>query len=340
MARYNHPEPFLRRLSLTGAFLCVCLWVLAQAPAGYYSGAKGKSGKELKTALYEKIAAHKERSYSQLWDDFETTDLRSDGKIWDVYSNATSYLPLLGRAGNFKKEGDCYNREHSFPKSWFGGDDDEAVYTDLFHMYPTDGYVNSRRGNYPFGETEGEEYQSNGGFSKLGLSTVEGYEGMVFEPADEYKGDFARSYFYVATAYENRIASWSSDALAGNAYPAYKDWTVTMLLRWAADDPVSQKEIDRNNAIYGIQGNRNPYIDFPGLEQYVWGEKSTMAFDPDNYTAAVHEATTAVKPAAAQKGVYDMGGRRLRRRNSQAVSATEGLPGGVYVVDGKKVVVK
>ncbi len=330
----------LLRLSLTGALLCLVLLVWGQAPADYYSGAKGTSGKELKTALYQKISEHKVRKYSQLWDDFEETDLRPDGRIWDVYSNVTSYLPLLGRAGSFKKEGDCYNREHSFPKSWFGSDEDEDVYTDLFHIYPTDAYVNGKRANYPFGETNGEIYMSDGSFSKLGESTLDGYEGIVFEPADEYKGDFARSYFYVATAYENRIASWSCDMLAGNAYPAYTDWAVAMLLRWAAEDPVSQKEIDRNNAIYGIQGNRNPYIDFPGLEQYVWGEKSTTAFDPDTYTTAVHDVQATLKPATPQRGVYDVYGRRLRRRSLNAVSATAGLPAGVYVVDGKKMVVK
>ncbi|MDQ9814329.1 endonuclease, partial [Acinetobacter pittii] len=77
-----------------------------------------------------------------------------------------------------------------------------------------------RRSNYPFGENNGETYKSKNGFSKLGKCTTPGYSGTVFEPNDEYKGDFARTYFYMATAYEDRIAGWNSSMLAGNKYPA------------------------------------------------------------------------------------------------------------------------
>lgn len=266
--------------------LCLALLAGAQIPQGYYSSAKGSEGRALKTVLFHIISSHTERSYSQLWEDFKTTDVRDDGKIWDMYSNATDYTPGGSAQGaNYKAEGDSYNREHSFPKSWFN--DAKPMYTDLFHLYPTDGYVNNRRSNYPFGETEGERYQSAGGFSKLGNCTVAGYSGIVFEPADEYKGDFARTYFYMATAYEDCIATWNSDMLAGNQYPAYADWALTMLLRWAQQDPVSEKERNRNEAVYSIQHNRNPYIDFPGLEQYVWGDRTTTAFDPDNYQEPV-----------------------------------------------------
>ena len=198
-----------------------------------------------------------------------------------MYSSTTDFTFTSDQCGTYKNEGDCYNREHSFPKSWFN--DASPMYTDLFHLYPTDGKVNGMRSNHPFGENNGEKYKSNGGFSKLGKCTTPGYSGTVFEPDDEYKGDFARSYFYMATCYEDRIATWNSDMLAHNSYPAYAKWALDMLLRWAAEDPVSPKEIARNNAVYKIQKNRNPYIDFPGLEQYVWGSKTGIPFDPDNY---------------------------------------------------------
>lgn len=266
---------------LLWAMLCLAFTMQAQAPASYYQKAKGYSGSSLKTALYQIVSSHKQRSYKQLWEDFKTTDVRPDGKIWDMYSNATNFVPGKDQAGSYSGEGDVYNREHSFPKSWF--DDKYPMYSDLFHLYPTDGYVNGQRSNYPFGETKGDIYQSKNGFSKLGTSTTPGYSGTVFEPNDEYKGDFARTYFYMATAYEDKIASWSSPMLAGNKYPAYAGWAVTLLLKWAAEDPVSEKEVARNNAVYKIQGNRNPYIDFPGLEQYVWGDKMSATFDPDNY---------------------------------------------------------
>lgn len=272
----------ISRLCLLAILNLCSVVLLAQIPAGYYSAAKGKSGKALKTALHGAIKSHVARSYDNLWDDYKTTDVRADGKIWDMYSNITSYVPGGSAQGkNYRKEGDSYNREHSFPKSWFN--DAKPMYTDLFHVYPTDGYVNNRRSNYPFGETAGETYQSSGGFSKLGKCTVSGYSGTVFEPADEYKGDFARSYFYMATCYEDKIASWSSPMLSGDSYTAFSSWALQMLLRWAAQDPVSEKEIARNNAVYGIQKNRNPFIDFPGLEQYIWGSLTSAAFDPDNY---------------------------------------------------------
>lgn len=270
-------------------FTLLILPVLAQAPAGYYSAAKGSKGSGLKTSLYGIISEHTARSYDQLWTDFKSTDVRPDGKIWDMYSDLTNYTPGIDQGASAGSENSGgYNREHSFPKSWFGGKV-SPMFTDLFHLVPTDVYCNSRRSNLPFGETNGETWKSHNSFSKVGDCTVPGFNGSVFEPNDEYKGDFARIYFYMATAYEGRIASWKSNTtqsgqiLSGDSYTAYAPWALKMLLRWAADDPVSEKEINRNNAVYKIQKNRNPYVDFPGLEQYVWGSKTTEAFDPDNY---------------------------------------------------------
>lgn len=300
--------------------LCVLLAVQAQIPANYYGDAKGTSGAGLKTALFKIICEHEERSYKQLWTDFKSTDVRSDGKIWDMYSAVTNYVPGGSQQGvNYKKEGDAYNREHSFPKSWFN--DETPMYTDLFHLYPTDGYINGRRSNYPFGENNGEDYTSKNGHSKLGNSTTPGYSGTVFEPADEYKGDFARTYFYMATAYEDRISGWSSPMLAGNSYPAYANWAITMLLRWAKEDPVSEKEINRNNAVYRIQRNRNPYIDYPGLEQYVWGSETSTAFDPDNY----EEPGTTPEPSEVAAPVFNPASGIVEKGTVVSISSsTEG----------------
>lgn len=271
------------RKVLTLALLFVSGSLFAQVPSGYYAKADGKKGATLKTALSEIVSASaKTISYDGLWEAYKTTDLRPDGKIWDMYSNATNYDPDRGHSGNYSKEGDMYNREHSFPKSWFN--EGSPMSSDLVHVVPTDGYVNNRRSNYPFGEVASATYQSKGGFSKLGSCDSKiGYSGTVFEPNDEYKGDFARIYFYMVTRYESQVSSWSSPMLAGNKYPAYKDWAIKMLLRWAAEDPVSQKEIDRNNGVYKCQKNRNPFVDFPGLEQYVWGTHKDVPLDVDDY---------------------------------------------------------
>jgi endonuclease I len=263
--------------------------VYPQVPQGYYSSISGKSGATLKTALFNVIKNPSVTSYAGLWTSFQTTDRRSDGKVWDMYSDVPNgtpdYLYVFGnnQCGSYSGEGDCYNREHSFPKSWFN--DASPMYSDLFHLYPTDGYVNGKRSNYPFGEVGIYTWKSSNG-SKLGQNTSPGYTGTVFEPIDEYKGDFARTYFYMVTCYEDKVAGWVSNSeatpvLAGNKYPAFKDWVISLLLKWSRQDPVSQKEIDRNNRVYSIQNNRNPYIDYPELAEYVWGNKTSEPFSLD-----------------------------------------------------------
>jgi endonuclease I len=191
------------------------------------------------------------------------------------------------------------------------------MYTDLHHLYPTDGYVNNRRSNYPFGETNGEKYKSANDFSKLGVCTFEGYSGTVFEPNDEYKGDFARTYFYMVTCYEEQIPTWyanypdSKPTLDGKTYPGLSEWQLKMLMKWAKNDPVSEKEVNRNNAVYGIQENRNPFIDYPGLEEYIWGNKQHEAFSYDHYgTTGIKSTETADKPAV----IYSPDGKRLAKK--------------------------
>ncbi len=244
----------------------------AQPPAGYYDDAQGLTGSELKTALFHIISSHTAISYSDIWTAFETTDKRPDGTVWDIYSSCT-YNFGDDQCGTYSQECDCYNREHSFPKSWFN--DESPMYTDLFHIYPSDGYVNNRRGNYAYGEVSNPTYTSSNG-CKIGTNSFGDYNGTVFEPADEYKGDLARTYFYMVTCYEDKVASWETNnsngdaMLDGTTYPCFEPWALQLLLKWHHEDPVSQKEIDRNNAIYQIQGNRNPFIDHPEYVCLIW----------------------------------------------------------------------
>lgn len=255
----------------------ITLSLFAQGPNNtgtYYQSANGKKGKALKTAMFNIIKTHKELSYKGLWTAFRTTDMREDGKVWDMYSCTTNYRFGTDQAGNYKYEGDAYNREHSFPKSWFS--EATPMYTDLVHLVPTDGKVNGMRSNYPFGETDGGKYKSNKGFSKLGSCTYPGYTGIVFEPNDMYKGDFARIYFYMATAYEDKIANWNAGKFEPIAshdfYKPYKDWQMKMLMEWSKKDPVSQKEINRNKGIQSLQKNRNPFVDYPVAWRNISGE--------------------------------------------------------------------
>ncbi len=264
-------------------FLIFSLTTFSQIPNGYYSTAEGKTGATLKTALFNIIKTHTVRTYSNLWTDFQTTDKQADGKVWDMYSSCSlTFITNQDNGSGGTSECEKYNREHSFPNSWFNGDQASPMYTDLLHLYPTDKKVNNVRSNYVYGVVLTPSYTSSNG-CKLGSSDpTTGFSGTVFEPINEYKGDFARSYLYMATCYEDRIAGWASYTteaqaiLAGNAFPAYKAWYVTLLLSWCQQDPVSQKEIDRNNVVYTIQGNRNPFIDHPEYAQGVWGTNTAV----------------------------------------------------------------
>lgn len=233
------------------------------------------SGSTLKTKLKNKISSHTTLSYANLWTAYKTTDINpSTNKIWDMYSSTSSFTYSTNQCGTYSGENSCYNREHSMPKSWFN--DASPMYTDLMHIVPTDGYVNGRRSNYPFGEVDvnNATYASNNNTSLLGANTYSGSGGgTAFEPSDEYKGDFARIYFYMVTAYEDQVSTWTSSNtnLGGTSYPGLNSWSTEMLLKWSIEDPVSEKEINRNAAVYSLQRNRNPYVDNKGFACRVFG---------------------------------------------------------------------
>lgn len=243
-----------------------------QIPSGYYNSANGLAGTQLQQALHNIIDNHTVISYGDLWDYFEATDKKSNGKVWDVYSDVPGGNPpyeftfYTDQCGNYNEEGDCYNKEHSFPKSWFGGEV-YPMYSDLFQIYPTDGWVNNKRGNYPYGEVNNPSWTSMNG-SKLGNCSYSGYNGTAFEPIDGYKGDLARTYFYMATRYYGEDNNWPGSEMTNGAQPL--EWAMNLLYDWHTQDPVSQKELNRNNAIYQIQDNRNPFIDHPEYVGAIW----------------------------------------------------------------------
>ena len=282
-----------------------CLTSLAQPAGTYYQAADGKKGTELKTALFQIISPHEMQSYTPgVWNAINSYDIREDGKIWEIYSGISNFTPKVDqdKGEDIDEEGRVYNREHAMPKSWFNegsGATDYPMYTDLHHLFPTDRAVNSIRSNWPYGEVDKSRTptkQSAGGFSKFGICdpsigyTILNGTARVFEPNDEYKGDLARVYFYMATCYEAYKTGGGKDRspkdwdkgdktmLDGTIFPFFKEWAVKMLLRWAQQDPISEKEVKRNEGIYGIQKNRNPFVDYPGLEQYIWGSYTDVAF--------------------------------------------------------------
>ena len=236
----------------------------AQMPDGYYDSARDLCGEELRQKLYSIISSHTTLGYSELWTAYRQTDLNDNGKIWDIYSNCNFTLGT-DQCGNYNSECDCYNREHTVPQSWFG--DATPMKTDLFHVYPTDGWVNNKRGNLPLGKVSNPTYTSGNG-SKIGPCSASGYSGTVFEPIDEYKGDLARTYFYMSVCYKNKNLGQTSESMFEGS--ELKPWALQMLLQWHYNDPVSQKEIDRNNAVYALQHNRNPFIDCPYFAEAIW----------------------------------------------------------------------
>lgn len=229
---------------------------------------KNSTGATLMNKLHSIIKITSAPSYDSLKEHFKKTD-NKDGYFWDMYSNEKYPLSETIAKGN-SYEGAGWNREHSIPKSWFG--EKSPMYSDIYHLYPTDCYVNNRRSNYPFGEVASASYTSKNG-SKLGSSVGNG-PSTVFEPIDEYKGDFARTYFYFATCYMDKTINLKNGAdvfTGSSSYPKLTTYSINLFLKWDKLDPVSQKEIDRNNVCYGIQKNRNPFIDYPNFAQQIWG---------------------------------------------------------------------
>lgn len=270
----------------------------AQPPAGYYDSATGEEyilKSQLKNIIDEINDGNGQPfhdisvTYGQLWTLYETSDVRPDGKVWEMYSDCDFVFGVdqdNGTGGTF--ECDLFNREHSFPRSWFGNDSGHPIFDDPFQVIPSDKKVNSERGNFAFGEVAVANYTSLNG-SKRGSSSIAGPTGEVFEPADEYKGDIARGFFYLAVRYQDDIGSWEANdsdgdsMLDGSSDKVFEPWALNMLYSWHINDPVSQKEIDRNNAIFAYQDNRNPFIDNQQYVIDIWQNfLSVDAFDRSN----------------------------------------------------------
>ncbi len=275
----------IKKISLI-LFLTKTLIFTAQIPAGYYNSATG-SGYTLKSQLKLIITnGHEDQGYGALYDAYVTSDndtfYENDNTVLDMYSenpigiDSYNYNHNNNTCGNYNSENDCYNREHIFPQGFYN--EQLPMRSDIHHVVPTDGYVNGRRANYPFGEVSSATWTSNNG-SKVGQNTFSTYDGIVFEPIDEFKGDIARMLLYFAVRYEDEVTSdsWEDHTTANNPLngtnsQVYENWYLQLLYKWHTDDPVSSREIIRNNEAYDFQGNRNPFIDHPEYVENIWNE--------------------------------------------------------------------
>lgn len=314
---------------------------LQAQPPGYYATALGKNGAQLQTALKNIIDNHSSLTYP-LWSAFSSTDNKGGNTLWDMYSDVPggtpSYTYTIGsdQCGQYNSEGDCYNHEHVWPKTYYN--DNTPMNSDLHHVIPTDGWVNNKRGNFPIGDANSGGYSSSNG-TKTGTSnSYTGYSGNVFEPIDEYKGDFARMYFYTSTRYKGEDAGWKNWEMANGAVLSAD--AIKLLLQWHHDDTVSQKEIDRNNAIYSIQGNRNPFIDYPVFADCIWGTTDCTPLDVEDvlflgvelFPNPANESLQINLPGSFDKQnvrfeVYNAFGQKVLESNRYFISTSNLSPG-------------
>lgn len=315
----------------------------AQIPAGYYDSAWGLTGTALKQELHNIISnGFSSISYDDLWTAYQTTDVKENGKVWDMYSDVPGgtspyeYTFNIDECGNYSVEGDCFNREHTVPQSWFNSS--SPMVSDIFHVVPTDGKVNGQRSNYPYGEVGTTSWTSLNG-SKLGTCNFPGYTGTVFEPIDSFKGDFARIYFYMCVRYKDEMSSWTGESFSGGDLSS---WAENLFLSWNALDPVSEKERDRNNTVYAIQHNRNPFVDNPDWVLSIWGPTAGITNQNENINVSIFPNPSSgsfdivVNKVPERIAIVDLTGREIWSKdteNNERTSFSEGfLQAGVYYV--------
>ena len=247
-----------------------------------YENLDGMTSFALRKALCEDISQHTMLSYNQIRGDKAKVDVRADGKIWDIYSGYDFYLSDY--CSNIDiVEGECYNREHVLPKSWWGGSTSEPMYTDLHHVYSVDAMANDKRSAWIYDEVKSISWSNNLG-SKLGTSANWSGE-TAFEPVDEYKGDVARVYFYMLTCYMNKDFTQGGKGYRyfsySNGVCDFQSKSLALMLKWHRQDPVSDKEITRNAKVADLQGNANPFVEQPALVEYIWGTMKGKPYDCD-----------------------------------------------------------
>ena len=241
----------------------------------HYASCKGKTG----MALFDELKTVSKKGYHSLgydglWNAYKVTDLKSDGYINDYYSCISKYKPG-DHASKYLKEGDMYNREHSIPKSWWGGSTANQG-CDIYIIYPTDGKINSVRSNFPFGEVSSFTNAAANNYCGLGDSNFPGCSGTVFEPNDQWKGDFARTYFYTCVAWNSTTFTNGDGSKVFTSSISSPNFGLTtyarnLFVKWAHEDPVDDWERHRNNGGQKTQGNRNPFIDHPEYIDAIWG---------------------------------------------------------------------
>lgn len=261
----------MKKLNILILLYWISTILFAEIPAGYYYKANNKNGYDLLNTLNIICSNGDFLSYGSgegyTWEGFYYTDRNDDGSVIDMYSSTIRYQTDFNAV-------DGLHIEHSLPKSWWGALENYA-FRDLHHLFPADATTNITKNNLPLGEVKTATFDN--GVSKIGTTLLYNSKEKCFEPADEYKGDFARAYFYVSTVYNELSALWQSSMMQNNTYPVWNNEALDLLLKWHREDPISEKELKRQEAVYQIQHNRNPYIDYPEMVEHIWGNKKDIA---------------------------------------------------------------
>ena len=232
----------------------------------YYVGTSGKTGAALKATLNNILRGHQRLSYSAVWDAISYTDE-------DPANTNNVILLYAGRSTaktfrvNTSSSLDAWNREHVWAKSHGFPSESQYAYTDLHHLRPADVSINSTRGNKDF---------DNGG-TAISEAPLNKTDADSFEPRPAVKGDVARMIFYMDVRYEGGDDSGTPDLSVPNFAPtgstAPQMGKLCVLLAWHLADPVDSFEQRRNNRIYELQQNRNPFIDNPQWATAIYGSQ-------------------------------------------------------------------
>ena len=239
----------------------------------YYEGLDHLEGETLKMALHERIREAIKLNYNQVWSYMRTADAdpTQDDRMIMVYSQKS--LPASSVGGGEDASG--WNREHVWPSSRGFSRTNMPAHTDLHNLRACEVTINRLHGDMSFGEAPaGLEVPGAPGtrYDKAAL---------IWEPSDEVKGDIARTLLYMDVRYQGGVKGESDLRLVeklpagllkghdaeGNGYLE----NLHTLLRWHEQDPVDAAELRRQEKVFAIQKNRNPFIDHPEYARLIYG---------------------------------------------------------------------
>jgi endonuclease I len=315
----------MKKIEFLLLFLFAGIFSLSAQKAGYYSGAEGKTGTELKSALHEIIKSHVDFSYSdaKFILNYADSDPANENNVILIYTRRSQSNTTWGSGGDF------INREHVWAKSHGSFVDIRPMDGDAFNLHPADASVNISRSNYDFDEC-----------SASGTLIAEAnayYTSTQFEPQDAAKGEVARTLFYMAVRYEgtdNEIDLEMIDQVSN--YPNPKFGKLSTLLQWNNDFPPTDNERRRNERVYDAQRNRNPFIDHPEYADMIWADEAAssisfgnLSMSPEfpgigesaSITAAINSASGTISSATLYYGTT---------YNSEANAAVMTNNGGVW----------